>query len=274
MSEQATAIPCKTVDLDRTLELEKTASRQTEAVWVFESNLAGTHTSGVASIAAEYHGAVDGKPSGHQGNSFAIPIADHDNNPLARDDVARIVKSFLTYAKKNQDLQFRILPFREKEREAGAKKTAELFRNAPRNCHIPGYWLSLLGKLDCERVLVLDSNVEFIDDGRDKALDNYFAANEGLWGGPEHIEIVSVAPPRSLVANDAYAKKRRYKHRIVKVNSEFYGDALARVREYISLAYVTRIGCLIDPTRTTASHQLSIISVAASMGIPVEDMPI
>jgi hypothetical protein len=70
-------------------------------VFVFGSNLAGRHGAGAALEARKNHGAIYGKATGRQGNSYAIPTKDVTLFTLPLEKIAPHVKKFLAYAANN-----------------------------------------------------------------------------------------------------------------------------------------------------------------------------
>jgi len=91
-------------------------------IFVFGSNLAGRHGKGAALTAMKEHGAIYGKGSGLQGNSYAIPTKDYYLNVLPLDlwhyadsvhdvelpTIWKSIVNFLEFANQNQDMQFNL----------------------------------------------------------------------------------------------------------------------------------------------------------------------
>lgn len=78
----------------------------TNEIFVFGSNTSGLHSGGAAKKALSF-GAISGKASGIQGNSYAIPTV----NPYFRsfmqlDHIQKHIKDFLTFAFNNPNLTF------------------------------------------------------------------------------------------------------------------------------------------------------------------------
>jgi len=242
-----------------------------EAIWVFESNLAGRHARGVAAIAVKCLGAEEGKCSGVAGSSYAIPTRDDEDKLLPWGDIEKHVRTFRSYAEAHPDQTFRILPSPHGKSEQEHAHFADLFRNTPTNCELPGRWLELLKRLDTVRIILLDANVTVVETERKRALDQYFAANEGLWNA-DHIEIVSLGSAQSLVANDKYAKGRGYRHRIINVITDLYGNFAAQARELLSVAYATKLVCLNNPTGTSTGNQVGAVHLASCAGLPIDEV--
>jgi hypothetical protein len=232
-----------------------------EVVWLFESNLDGRHARGAAAIAVKCHGAERGKCNGAAGSSYALPTRDEENTLLPWDRIGNNVRNHT----------FRVLPGSEGKTEEEHARYADLFRDAPANCELPGRWLKMLGRLNTARIIVLDANVPVVETGRKRVLDNYFSANEGLWN-VEQVEIISLGSARTLVANDKYAKGRGYRHRIINVDTKFYGDYTPRAREQLSVAYATELVCLNDPTGTSTGNQMGAVHLASCAGLPIDEL--
>jgi hypothetical protein len=100
------------------------------------------------------------------------------------------------------ELKFQLLHGSLRKSEQEHTQYAGLMRNVPANCEMPGRTLEILERLNTVQVILLDANITVIDtDERKRALDQYFAVNEGLWNA-EHVEIVSIGAAQSLVTND------------------------------------------------------------------------
>lgn len=75
-------------------------------IFVFGSNLSGIHGAGAAKQAMEF-GAIWGKKSGIQGNSYAIPTKDESvRHALKISEIKVYVDEFVEFAKNNPNLIF------------------------------------------------------------------------------------------------------------------------------------------------------------------------
>ena len=115
-------------------------------IYVFGSNLAGRHGAGSAKEARKNHGAVYGRGSGRQGNSYAIPTKGFELRVLPLRDIKLFVDDFIDYANAHKDLFFNVV--RVGCGHAGYKEEqiAPLFINAPSNCRLPPKWRELFQK--------------------------------------------------------------------------------------------------------------------------------
>jgi len=239
-------------------------------VWVFESSLGGHQSDTTAAIAVKRHGAVDGKYNGAAGSSYGVLTRNDEKELLPWAAIKNHTQGFLEYARTHPELRFRILPGPQRKSDQEHIRYADLLRNAPANCELPGRMLEILGRLDTVRIILLDANVAMADTPeRKRELDQYFAANEGLWPA-EHVELVSFGAARGLVANDRYAKGRGYRHRIMNVDTDIYGDDALQVRELLSVTYATKLICLNDPAGTSTARQVGAIHFASCGGLEID----
>lgn len=79
-------------------------------IFVFGSNLNGSHGGGAAHHAYLTCGAQYGKAFGLQGESFAIPTMGFLFEPLPLDMIGYFFLQFLDFAEKNKDLTFTLTP--------------------------------------------------------------------------------------------------------------------------------------------------------------------
>ena len=77
-----------------------------KTIFVFESNLAGCHEYGNASVARAEHGAECGVSFGMTGNAYAIPVKDEKLKLLKLDQIALYVEAFIRFAQANPELEF------------------------------------------------------------------------------------------------------------------------------------------------------------------------
>ena len=67
-------------------------------IFVFGSNLRGSHGRGAAKFAFQYRNAVRGRGMGIQGQAYAIPTKDEKLRPLPLDVIQNHVRDFLAFA--------------------------------------------------------------------------------------------------------------------------------------------------------------------------------
>lgn len=241
-----------------------------DSVWVFESSLGGEHADGSAALAVRCHGAKEGVGSGACGSSYALQTRDDEHVLIPKNEIEDHALEFRDYVTAHPELKFRILPCSRKKTDTEHAAFADLLRNVPTNCELTGRMLEILGRLKTVRIILLDANIRMVNtDARKQALDQYFAANEGLWNA-EQIEIVSLGTAHTLVANDKYAKGRNYNHRIFNADSDVYGNDADEVRQMLSVAYSTKLICIDDPAGTSTAARVSAIQLAACAGLEID----
>lgn len=108
---------------------------------MFESDLAGRHSSGHALKALREHGAIYGHAVGLQGRSYAIPVWDEQHRLLPIPVIGRYVQAFLRFAFTHPDLLFQVTRIGCARDTYSDQQIAPLFANAPRNCQLPRPWL-------------------------------------------------------------------------------------------------------------------------------------
>lgn len=123
-------------------------------IFVFGSNTAGRHGAGAARHAAEFYGAKEKVGEGLTGECYALPTKDNKIKTLSLDKIKDSVNRFLDVARENPDKQFMVT--RVGCGLAGYKnqQIAELFKDAPENCILPGVWQDIL-KIKKHHILVV-----------------------------------------------------------------------------------------------------------------------
>lgn len=244
-----------------------------EPVFVFGSNIAGSYDAGDGALAMALYGAVAGKNSGPQGNSYAIPTHDSVLQVLPLDVINNYVKSFLLYARNHSQVKFHIARIGCSKGGYKDEEMVPLFRTVSANCYLSGLWLKVLDKKSPMRIIVHDPDALLQRPSVQERLDEYFALNLPVWGTPS-VEIVSVGKAGSLAANDAYARKHKYRHRIIGANPEYYGAETELARNSKAIWYATHLVCFVDPDQTTDRRHVRLISMASRHGLTVEEVKI
>lgn len=85
---------------------DKIESLQPNEVFVFGSNLRGSHGGGAALIAVQKFGATQGVAEGHEGQSYALPTlgAGYEKLPLAK--IEKHIGKLIDYAASRPELTF------------------------------------------------------------------------------------------------------------------------------------------------------------------------
>ena len=109
-------------------------------IFVFGSNLKGRHGKGAALHALEYHGAIYGRATGFQGQSYAIPTKTTPAKSLPLKTIEFYMAEFLKVAADRQDLTFFVTAIGTGLAGFSHQQIAPLFTNAPKNCILPEEW--------------------------------------------------------------------------------------------------------------------------------------
>src|SRR3990167_8409250 len=108
-----------------------------KSIFVFGSNLAGNHAGGAAADAVKYFGAIQGQAVGIQGQSYAIPTLSKHLHKLKIESIAKYIKVFLVFARKNKELEFVVTPIGTGIAGFSIDKIAPLFTNVSSNVVLP-----------------------------------------------------------------------------------------------------------------------------------------
>lgn len=109
-------------------------------IYVFGANLARRHGAGSAREARRKHGAIYGRGSGRQGNSYGIPTKGFELQSLPLRDIKLFVDDFIDYAKAHQNLTFNVVKIGCGLAGYKEEQIAPLFKDAPSNCRLPPKW--------------------------------------------------------------------------------------------------------------------------------------
>lgn len=105
-------------------------------IYVFETNLNGSHKSESAKHAESFYGAVLGVGRGRTGDSYAIPTRSFDLKPLPLNELEIYIQDFIYYARLNTNLTFEIVKFTSHKEDY----LKQLFLDVPDNCILPTGW--------------------------------------------------------------------------------------------------------------------------------------
>jgi len=115
-------------------------------IFTFGSNEIGRHGAGAAKYAVDHHGAIFGKGNGMQGSSYGIPTKDGNLKPLPLNSIKEYVRQFIQFARRSQNLTFDVTRIGCGLAGYTDEQIAPMFLNAPKNCHFPLEWKSILGE--------------------------------------------------------------------------------------------------------------------------------
>jgi len=109
-------------------------------VFVFGSNLHGRHGAGAAKEAFNSWQAIEGKSSGRQGMSYAIPTKDLNMYTLPIKEICLWVNHFRSYVQNHPKLTFLITKIGCGLAGYEESEIKPLFKNFPNNCILPKGW--------------------------------------------------------------------------------------------------------------------------------------
>jgi len=118
-------------------------------IFVFGSNLSGTHAGGAALLAAEKFGAIEGQGIGIHGNSYAIPTkSEHAERTLTLDEIKLHVEQFISFANDFPQYQFLVTEIGCGIAGYDPKDIAPLFMSAveSENVHLPERFWSIINE--------------------------------------------------------------------------------------------------------------------------------
>jgi hypothetical protein len=113
-------------------------------VFVFGSNLRGSHGAGAAKFAHENCGAEYGKGIGRSGMSYAIPTKDYNIQTLPLHRISAYVDYFIQYAEEHGDENFQLTPIGCGLARYTPEQIAPMFKDAPSNVVLPPEFLEVL----------------------------------------------------------------------------------------------------------------------------------
>jgi hypothetical protein len=115
-----------------------------DAVFVFGSNLRGTHGAGAALYARDVYGAQFGIGEGPSGRSYALPTKDRNIESLPLEQIAHHVTRFIDYARVRSGEEFFVTRIGCGLAGYKNEQIAPMFRGAPDNCIFDISWKNFL----------------------------------------------------------------------------------------------------------------------------------
>ncbi|MSR15874.1 MAG: hypothetical protein EXR86_15255 [Gammaproteobacteria bacterium] len=244
-----------------------------EPVYVFGTSVLGKHMGDSVAHAMKFHGAQLGKWSGPTGNSYAIPCRSSELKLLAIEVIDNYIQSFLSYARQHPELTFVVTRFGCGDGQHHDATIAKLFRDAPRNCQLPGIWARLLAPTSPVRLLISDPAAHMKSKVWQTKLQTYLKRNAPLWKASS-VDLVSAGLALSVVANDLAARNLHLKHCIVSCSTEYYRELAPFAAELKAVWYATHLLCISDFSRSAQPNQIRITTAAARAGLCVEHVDV
>lgn len=109
-------------------------------IYVFGSNLAGTHGIGAARLAARFFGAERGVGEGPTGCAYAIPTRNGQYRVRSLQAIARSVERFRRYALQHPEHTFVVSRVGVGREGYSDTQMSALFRGMPGNVRLPEGW--------------------------------------------------------------------------------------------------------------------------------------
>lgn len=122
---------------------ENIEALQPNEVFVFGSNLRGSHGGGAALIAVQKFGAVQGVSVGHEGRSYALPTLGAGYEKLPLEEIEKHIGDLIVYAAAHPELTFLVTQVGCGIAGFTPEEIAPLFFNfaIPRNVLLPeAFW--------------------------------------------------------------------------------------------------------------------------------------
>lgn len=204
-------------------------------IFVFGSNLRGTHGRGAAKFAVRYKNARPGQGTGIQGEAYAIPTKDRNLRPLPLDAIRNYVQEFLVFAAESPAAIFQVTRIGCGYAGYTDEQIAPMFERAPANCLLPGRWMQLRNP-NLSRVVVAGSRT-FSDYGLlasklDKLLENLTRTD---------MEIVSGGAPGADRLGERYANDRKLRLKRFPADWDRYKHAAGPIRNSVMAWYGTHL---------------------------------
>jgi hypothetical protein len=244
-----------------------------EPVFVFGSSIAGKHVGDTAAHALKFHGAQMEQWNGPTGNTYALPFRSSDLRLLPLDVIGTYVRDFLRYAAEHPEVTFSITRFGCGEEMYQDAVMAELFRDAPRNCQLPGIWARSLDPSMPVRLLISDPAAYMKTREWQRKLFKYLSRNAALWEASA-VELVSSGLALSVVANDVAARNLGLRHCIVSCNQDYYRELTPYAAELKAIWFSTHLLCISDFARSAQPNQVRITAAASRGGLHIEHLDV
>lgn len=113
-------------------------------MYVFASNLMGTHGVGTARVALLRHGAQRGIGEGPCGGSYAIPTHARPRILMDFGSIKSFVYRFIEYAQAHPEITFEVTRIGCAIGQYTESEMAALFAQSPNNCILPREWARIL----------------------------------------------------------------------------------------------------------------------------------
>jgi hypothetical protein len=128
------------------LDPKRRVPRTKDIVYVFETDMAGTHRSPSGKTAVKHYSAVRYRASGMQGRSYAVPLYGYDGEtPLSMVEIRGFVEEFIAFAHTHPEVKFKISPLGQLSNSNSIIRTiVKLLTTCPSNCYLDDLILKAL----------------------------------------------------------------------------------------------------------------------------------
>lgn len=102
-------VKLNSADLLKNIRERRKPKNNLKVIHVFDTDLRGRHATSSGRMAVRYHGAVRGRASGLQGNSWGIPVKGYEDDLLSIHHVVDFLNEVVLFSEKT-DLFFHVHP--------------------------------------------------------------------------------------------------------------------------------------------------------------------
>ncbi|MGE0861084.1 MAG: hypothetical protein AB7P42_18370 [Gammaproteobacteria bacterium] len=234
-------------------------ARTVEPTFVFGADLSGDFAGPTASVAQKHFRADSDIGVGPSGGAYAIPYRDSAGALLGFGALSPHIQGFLAHARAHPEEVFLVARFGCEPGALGDVDMARQFTHLPPNVLLPGLWQRANDPKFGVRLLIFDPFARFL------------SLNAATCNGGK-VELVSVGPARSVVANDQCARKLGFKHRVFGANEANFGKDAQTVADMKAMWYSTHFLSLCDFKQTVQPQQFRFTTDAIRAGLTVEQL--
>lgn len=142
--------PNFTKDNKDLLEHNRKMPKNKKTVFVFETDIGGTHRTPSAKNAIKHYGAIRYRASGKQGKSYGVPLYGYDGfTPLSAIEIREFILEFADHAAYHEEINFKIGALGQMMPNKGLVAfVLNILKKLPSNCYLDTLILNELGILN------------------------------------------------------------------------------------------------------------------------------
>ncbi|MGE3849870.1 MAG: hypothetical protein AB7I01_23505 [Gammaproteobacteria bacterium] len=246
-------------------------ARTVEPTFVFGADLSGDFAGPTASVAQKHFRADSDIGVGPSGGAYAIPYRDSAGALLGFGALSPHIQGFLAHARAHPEEVFLVARFGCEPGALGDVDMARQFTHLPPNVLLQGLWQRANDPKFGVRLLIFDPFARFKEEYWQVKLKRFLSLNAATCNGGK-VELVSVGPARSVVANDQCARKLGFKHRVFGANEANFGKDAQTVADMKAMWYSTHFLSLCDFKQTVQPQQFRFTTDAIRAGLTVEQL--